>query len=111
MLRLWEAPGGRSVAALDGHSGPAYGVALSANGGRLASCGEGGTVRVWERASGRRLATLHGHTGGVWSVSVSTDGRLLTSGCQDGAVDCGRRVMGGCWLLWWGTPARSAGWH
>jgi WD40 repeat protein len=76
----------RPVAILEGHTGGAWGVALSADGQLLASGGGDGTVRLSDPSTGRPLATLRGHTGGVWSVALSADGQLLASGGGDGTV-------------------------
>jgi WD40 repeat protein len=138
MVRLWEAPfaevesnessarrtadsgessatpprGGQLPATLQGHIGPVYGVALSADGLLLASGGLDRTVRLWEApfaglaadepsagrtansghspaappGGGRLLATLQGHTRAVFGVALSADGRLLASGGLDGTV-------------------------
>src|ERR671912_547361 len=63
-VRLWEADGGRALATLHGHVGAVHSVALSGDGGLVASGGLDGTVRLWEADGGRPLATLHGHSGG-----------------------------------------------
>ena len=49
---------GRPRAILQGHTGAVYGVALSADGGLLASGGFDGTVRLWETSTGTWLRTL-----------------------------------------------------
>jgi WD40 repeat protein/DNA-binding XRE family transcriptional regulator len=100
MVKLWEAPKGRPgesvcslwagqgrlLATLEGHAGPVYGVALSAD-GRLAASGSfDGTVRVWDVPGGRLVATLQGHTGLVQCVALSVDGQLLVSGGFDATV-------------------------
>jgi len=61
-------------------------VALSSEGGLVASGGGDGTVRLWETSTGRPMATLHGHTSTVWSVAVSAEGKLVASGGEDGTV-------------------------
>jgi WD40 repeat protein len=85
-VRLWEAPGGRLLAALKGHTGTVFGVSLGADGRLLASAGEDGTVRLWEVPSGLQVATLEGHTNAVRGVALRADGRLLASGSLDGTV-------------------------
>jgi WD40 repeat protein len=61
-------------------------VALSADGGLLASGGLDGTVRLWQITDGQMLATLDGHAGPVNGVALNADGRLLASGGRDGTV-------------------------
>jgi sterol desaturase/sphingolipid hydroxylase (fatty acid hydroxylase superfamily) len=70
---------------LVGHKGAVLGVAISADGGLIASGGEDGTVRVWD-AEGRAQLTLPGHERPVRSVAISADRRVIVSGGYDGAV-------------------------
>ncbi len=60
-MRLWQAPSGRSLATLHGHTGVVRGVALSADGRLLASGSWDGTVRLWrtEIASAAPAAVLN----------------------------------------------------
>jgi WD40 repeat protein len=83
------------------HAGPVLCVAISPDGGQIATGGEDGTIKLW--ASGaptahttraaddpvgrpRLLAKLTGHTARVWSIAFSPDGRMLASGSRDGTA-------------------------
>ena len=61
MARLWEGTSGRLLATLEGHTGPVYGVALSADGGMLATGSVDGTIRLWNPSSGACLRILRTH--------------------------------------------------
>src|SRR5262249_23365797 len=75
----------RPRAPLRGRGGPAWAVASSAAGARLASGGEGGTVRLWDVAAARERAVLRGHDGAVHAVAFSSGG-VLASGGDDRVV-------------------------
>ena len=96
MVRVWEAESGHLVAALAGHSGAVWGVALSADGRLVASGGADGAGRLWEATSGQLIATLEGHTGVVLDVALSGDGQLAASGGDDGAVRLWDGASGAC---------------
>jgi WD40 repeat protein len=97
---MQQASSGRPLAVLRGHTGAVWSVALSGDGGLLASGGADGTVRLWplagagdgrdgglgivETGAPRALAILPAHTGGVWGVALSGDGQLMASGGGDG---------------------------
>jgi WD40 repeat protein len=67
-VRLWQAPSGKLLYTLRGHTGMIRGVSLSGDGQVLASGGGEGTIRLWETVLGQPLTTLHGHIGafGAW---------------------------------------------
>jgi len=59
-VKLWEAPGGRLLGTLLGHTGAVRSVALSGDGRLLASGSHDGTVKLWQVSSGICLRTLRG---------------------------------------------------
>src|SRR5205823_3444250 len=96
-VRLWEAPSGKRLATLQGHTGEVRAVALTTEGRLLASGGFDGTVRLWDVPSRRLLTTMAGHSSGVWGVALGADGRVLASGGYDGTARLWE-ASGGTWL-------------
>ena len=70
---------------LAGHTDLVRCVTCNADGTRLASCSNDGTVRVWDTASGRELLTLR-HGGWVRAVVFHADGQRLVSASEDNTV-------------------------
>jgi len=81
---------------LQGHTGPIRSVAFSADGKRLASASDDGTIKLWNTATWEEILTLKGHTGPVRCVAFSGDGQRLLSGGDDGS------------LRFWDAPMREA---
>jgi WD40 repeat protein len=75
---------GRGV--LSGHSGPVNAVAVSPDGGLVASGGDDGTVRLWSSASRRQLQTIDAGPGRVLDVAISPNGRRLAASTDRGSV-------------------------
>jgi WD40 repeat protein len=87
-------PSARLRGTLRGHAADVWGVAVSPDGGRLATGSADGTVRVWDTGSGEQLLVL---TAGspVWDVTFSPDGRRIAAGCADGTVRLWHATGGG----------------
>ncbi len=85
-LHLWDVKTGAEVRRLRGHDSDIRGLAWSADGRRVASCGADKTARVWDVASGTELARALGHTRAVRAVAFAPDGKLLATGGDDRAV-------------------------
>jgi hypothetical protein len=72
---------------LRGHEGMVISASYSANGRRIVSAGEDGTVRQWDATSSQAIGgLLRGHQGGVNSASYNADGRRIVSAGVDGTV-------------------------
>ena len=83
-LREARAAEGRPAVRFDLKRGfPVLGVALSADGRRLAVAGQDGSVTVWDTATGEQTHSLTGHTRAVRCVAISNDGKLIVSGGFD----------------------------
>jgi cytochrome c len=83
-VRIWDLERGVQLAALVGHEGPVFGIAISADGRLAASGGMDRTVIVWSLESGTFLRALYGHDAPVWSVAFTPDGeRLLSAGSDE----------------------------
>ena len=68
---------------LVGHVGEVLACAVTADGRRVISGSEDGTLRVWDLATGQQIATLQGHAGWVHACAVTPDGRRVVSGSSD----------------------------
>jgi WD40 repeat protein len=84
-VRIWDAAGGKELRRLEGHTAMVTTAVWSADGLRIASCGDN-TVRLWDEKTGKQLRTLLGHDGGVWSIAFTPDGKRLVSGARDHTV-------------------------
>ena len=101
-VRLWNVATGQLERTLSGHTGGVFGVAVSPDGGTIASAGADESVRLWNRWTGRLRQTLRGHRGTVHCAAFSANGRLLASG--DGPLTDGRAEDGTVRL--WQTDRR-----
>src|SRR5262249_58120351 len=67
---------------LPGHVANIWGLAFTADGRRLASCGIDGTARIWDAAAGREVALLQ-HRGPLWTMALSRDDTTLATGTDN----------------------------
>lgn len=98
-VRIWEAETGEALLTYRGHTrllnainfqATTYTVAWACDGLRVASAGDGTTVRVWNPASGQTFALYQAHSGllpNVFAVAWSPDGRQLVSACSSIGMD------------------------
>ncbi len=92
-------------------------LAFSADGRRLGSVSDDGTVRIWEADPRASLPVLRGHTRYVYPVAFSPDGQWIASGswdgtvrllgCPDGRRGALRRPPGASAKTWPGSPDSS----
>jgi WD40 repeat protein len=93
VLRLWEVMSGRQIREYRGHLAEVYGLAVSKDGGRIASQDDDGTLIVWDLRAGQelwriaRLATSRStriRANSYWQpgVAFAATGKMLAA-CDD----------------------------
>jgi WD40 repeat protein len=88
---------------LPGHTGQAWGLAVSPDGNYFASGGDDCTVKIWDAATGQLIHTLTGHRHSIPEAAFSPNGKLLASAGWDKTV----RV----WDVATGQPIRTLEGH
>ncbi|MDV6028997.1 MAG: protein kinase [Phycisphaera sp. RhM] len=83
---LVDVDSGDELHRLGGHSSTVHGVAISADGGRVATACEDRKLRIWDAATGERLQTFSGHVGSIGCVAYSRDDTVLVSGDAEGSI-------------------------
>jgi serine/threonine protein kinase len=80
-----------------GHTGPIWGLAVSADGQRAVTCAgrkpgsnpapnTDNSVRAWDMSTGQQLWSFRDHTDTVSSVGITADGKRAVSGSHDRTV-------------------------
>src|SRR5207253_1100862 len=82
LIHAWDAEG-KHVAMLEGHRDAVVGLALTADGKRLASVARDGKARLWDAAKGTLIAGTD-HQAGAGLPALSADGALLAVGAGPG---------------------------
>ena len=75
-----HAGGGTAAGCCPATGDKVLGLALSADGQRLASIGGDQTVKLWDLLTGREVRTWAGHNDPLLCVALSPDGQLVASG-------------------------------
>jgi WD40 repeat protein len=80
-VRIWNVEDGKQLQDLEGHIGPVWSVAFSADGRFLLSTSEDMTVRLWDVMAGKEVRRLLGHQMQPRSAIFLPDGqRALSAG-------------------------------
>ena len=85
------------IATLEGHSGSIGFMIFLADGSRLASASEDGTIRLWDiSGAGCCITTFEGHSSWVGSIAIPADGSRLASASGDTTIRLWDSSTGAC---------------
>ena len=84
-VRLYHVDG-TLVHAFEGHTGPAWSVAVTPDGQHIISGANDKRVKVWSIASKSLVSTCNGHTHPIEAVAAMPDGQRFLSGSSDETV-------------------------
>jgi WD40 repeat protein len=85
-VRIWDVATGRELHTLAGHRSRVVGLAVSANGKRVATASWDGTVRLWATDTGGEIRSLAVGGGSMLCVAQSPDGHRVAGGDSGGQV-------------------------
>ncbi|MEB3831763.1 serine/threonine-protein kinase [Phormidium sp. CCY1219] len=88
-VRVWEVQTGKLVYNLSAHKDWVKALAISPDGGTLATGSADKTIRLWNLENGSRMLTIAGpgaHWGPVNALAFSPDGRILASASDDNTI-------------------------
>ncbi|MBN1264821.1 MAG: DUF4062 domain-containing protein [Anaerolineales bacterium] len=85
-VQIWDLKSGKLLRSMKGHTSGITGLALSADGKRIASTSYDKSVKVWETRKGELLHSFEQHMDSVGALAFSPDGRMLASGDNKGDV-------------------------
>jgi WD40 repeat protein len=84
--KIWDAPSGKLLLTLTGHTDEITSLAFSTDGKRLVSGSMDKTVKLWDAETGHEVFTLREHGNAVSGVAFSRDCRFLATASFDGTV-------------------------
>jgi WD40 repeat protein len=82
-IRFWDVRTCREINKLNPRGGMFAGVALSADGRRLAAGASDGRITIWDVASRQEVVTIEGHQESVTQLAFTPDGNYLISASRD----------------------------
>jgi WD40 repeat protein len=85
-INMYDAPTGRQLATIAGHTACVTGLALSSTGEVVVSSSEDGSVRAWQATSGEQRFKFVGHEDSVTCVAISPNDKLVASGSDDNSI-------------------------
>ncbi|MDE0313650.1 MAG: cohesin domain-containing protein [Candidatus Poribacteria bacterium] len=85
LIHLWDPSTEQTTATLT-HDADIKSIAVSPDGGLLASASEDGNIQLWNPNTEKLQKVLQGHVDKVLSVAFSPDGTLLASASEDNTV-------------------------
>jgi hypothetical protein len=77
---------GQTRQQIEAHGDAIFAVALSPDGGLLATGSYDAEILLWELPAGKRLQSIAGHNGGVFDLAFAGDGSVLASASADETV-------------------------
>src|SRR5262249_47534366 len=106
-IAIWTAGRPQPDRILEGHSGPVAALAVSPDGGTIASASWDHTIRLWPLRGGEpRL--LEGHAQAVNSIAFSNDGKTLVSAGYDATLRLWPRTgLGAPFVVTMPTPLNT----
>jgi WD40 repeat protein len=109
VIRLYNAADRSTIKEFIGHPQPAYAVACSNDGKRIASGDESGRIFVWHVASGGKALEIRPHIRGVQALAFNAKGTQILSTGKDDTIKMIDVASGKVLKTWYGKGANYYG--
>ena len=86
MVRQWKLSDGAKLVEWNAHADTIFGLAVSADGKKLATGGGDRIVKVWDLKTHKKTSQLEGHHGAVYAVMFDTNATRVASASADKQV-------------------------